>query len=384
VVAAVAAVFFAWVMTLRFTTAEPFEDFRFHNVLTAGLLAGGALEVPHPLFHLLSAGLALLGLAVPWAGMAVAVLAQASLAAIAFLGLRGAPGGRLPAGLVALGIAVVAPLNVVASSPGESYFGYVFPNALHNPTIALLRPLALGVFLACVAVLAGTSDLSRRRLAVTAALTAACALAKPSYVICLLPALAGAWLLAADRGGRRWKAVALAVAAPAAVLTLVQASFVLTTDRMEPARIVFAPLAIVFLHMRDDVGLLAAKVALSAAFPLVVAAVFAREAARSPAVRLAWLGFAAGLVHACAFAETGPRAVHGNFLWSAQVSLLVLFAASAKLVLERAACGAKRAAVAVCAGVLLLHAASGAVHAVRFAREGPWYLREAPTSPPSR
>lgn len=380
-VAAVAATFFAWVMTVGFATAEPFDDFRIHSALTARLLAGGPFAVPHPLYHLLAAGLSLLpGLTVPWAGMVTAILAQAALAAVAFLALRAATGARVgAAALAALGLTVVAPLNVLASSPGESYFGYLFPNVLHNPTVALLRPLALALYLACAAVLAESLAPTRARTAALATLTLACGLAKPSYLICLLPALALAWLFAGDRRHRRWRALALGVVAPGALLTAVQAVFVLTTEEMEPGGIAFAPLRVVFFHMGKDPGVVAAKLALSAVFPLAVAVCFARDAARSPALRLAWLGFLAGLCYAYGFAETGPRAVHGNFLWSGQVSLLVLFAASARLLLVLATRGARRAAVAVCAGTLLLHVASGAAHAVRFAHEGPWYLRAAPS-----
>jgi hypothetical protein len=379
VVAAVAAVFFAWAMTLRFTTAEPFEDFRFHNVLTTGLLAGDPLAVPHPLFHLLSAGFAILtGLAVPCAGMTVAVLGQASLAAIAFVDLRDAGGDRLETALVALGLALVAPLNVLASSPGESYFGYFFPNILHNPTIALLRPLALALLLACGAVIAGSLAPTPGRTAALAALAFACGLAKPSYLICLLPALALTWLLGGARRDERWKALSLGVAVPGALIAVGQAVFAFSGERMGPGGIAFAPLEVVFLHMRHDVGLVAAKLALSAVFPLAVAACFARHAVRSPAVWLAWLGFLAGASYAYLFAETGPRAVHGNFLWSGQVSLLVLFVASARLLVARAMAGDRRLLVAVCAAALALHVASGLGHAVRFAAEGPWYLRDAP------
>lgn len=375
-VAAVAALFFSWVLTLPFTTAEPFQDFPFHNQVAAEMAAGAPLELPHPLYHILAAALsAATGFPVSWAGMAVAVLAEAGLALVAFFGLRAAAGGRvaLPA-VAALGLTVVAPLFWFTPASREFYFGYLFPNALHNPTIILLRPLALGLFLACAAVLAG-ADPRPARTTGLALLTVMCALAKPSYLICLLPALGLAWLVDGLPRDRRWSALLLGVLVPGALVAAAQGWFTLTTDRMEPTTIAFAPLEVVFLHTRRHVPLVAAKLALSIAFPLAVAALFAREAARDAALRVAWLAFLAGAFYAYGLAETGPRITHGNFLWSGQAATAVLFAASARFALGRMrAVGGDghgaRLRLAACAAAFALHVASGLGYAVRFARTG--------------
>jgi hypothetical protein len=376
-VAAVAALFFSWVLTLRFTTPEPFQDFRFHNQVAAEMAAGAPLELPHPLYHVLAAALAAAtGFPVSWAGMAVAVLAQAGLALVAFLGLRAAAGGRAAlAAVAALGLTVVAPLFWFTPASREFYFGYLFPNALHNPTIILLRPLALGLFLACAVVLAGGAAPRPARTAGLALLTVSCALAKPSYLICLLPALGLAWLREGLPRDRRWSALLLGVLVPGALVAAAQAWFTLTTDRMEPTTIAFAPLEVVFLHTRRHVPLVAAKLALSIAFPLAVAALFAREAARDAALRVAWLAFLAGAFYAYGLAETGPRITHGNFLWSGQAATAVLFAASARFALGRIRAAGRdghgaRLRLAACAVAFALHVASGLGYAVRFARTG--------------
>jgi len=367
---------FTWILSLRFTTTEPFQDFRFHNGVAAEMAAGAPLELPHPLYHILTAALAAAtGFPVPWAGIAVAVLAQAGLGLVAFVDLRAAAGGRVAVPAVAaLGLTLVAPLFWLTPASREFYFGYLFPNAFHNPTIILLRPLALGLFLACALVLAGHEPRPGRSAGL-ALLTVACALAKPSYLICLLPALGLAWLLDGLPRDRRWSALLLGVLVPGALVAAAQAWFTLTTDRMEPTTIAFAPLEVVFLHTRRDVPLLAAKLALSIVFPLVVAASFAREAARDAALRVAWLAFLAGAFYAYGLAETGPRMIHGNFLWSGQAATAVLFAASARFALGRirAAGGGGHGArlrLAACAGAFALHVASGLGYAVRFARTG--------------
>jgi hypothetical protein len=370
VLAAGTALLFLWALTLRFTTLEPFQDFRFHNQAAAAMAAGAPLVLPHPLYHILVAALAAtFGLAVPWAGMTVAVLSQTAVVLIAGFDLRAAAGGRVArAALSAFGLTLVAPLNGLTPASREFYFGYLFPNALHNPTIILLRPLALALFLACAACLTAKAAPPPARAVGLALLTILCALAKPSYLICLLPALAGAWLLEGRPTDRRWSVLALAVIVPGALVAAAQAWFTLTTDRMEPTTIVLAPLQVVFMHTRRDVPLVAVKLLLSIVFPLAVTAAFAREAVRDGALRLAWLAFFAGTAYAYGLAETGPRMIHGNFLWSGQAAAAVLFAASARFALARRAAPAAR--LALCAAAFVLHVASGIGYLTHFARTG--------------
>lgn len=383
VLAAGTALLFSWALTLRFTTPEPFEDFRFHNHAAAEMAAGGPLELPHPLYHILAAALAaVFGLAVPWAGMTVAVLSQVAVALIAWFDLRGAAGGRVVlAAAVAFGLTVVAPLNGLTPASREFYFGYLFPNALHNPTIILLRPLALALFLACAGCLTAKAAPSSARAVGLALLTVVCALAKPSYLICLLPALAGSWLMEGRPIDRRWSVLALAVIVPGVLVAAAQAGFTLTTDRMEPTTIVFAPLEVVFMHTRRDVAMVAVKLLLSIVFPLAVAAAFAREAVRDAALRLAWLAFLAGTAYAYGLAETGPRMTHGNFLWSGQAAAAILFAASARFAMQRTAQGAgigptRGASLALCAVSLSLHLAAGISNLGRFVRTAPRFFQE--------
>ena len=368
---------FSWILTLRFTTLEPYQDFCFHDEVAADLAAGEPLELPHPLYHVLVATLAAVsGFAVPSVGIGVAVLAQTCLALVAYFDLRAAAGGRAAvAALLALGLTVVAPLYWLTPASREFYFGYLFPNALHSPTIILLRPFALGLFLGCAGVLAAAADPPSARTAGLALLTLLCAAAKPSYLICLLPALGAAWLLEGRPIDRRWSALALGVLLPGALIAAAQAVFTLTTDRMEPTTIVLAPLKVVFIYTHRDVALVVVKLALSVVFPVAVVAAFARDAVRDGALRLAWLAFLAGALYAYGLAETGPRMSHGNFLWSGQAAAAVLFAASARFALARARTGEREAPgaylrLAVCGGAFALHVASGIGYAVHFARTG--------------
>ena len=364
-----AAVFGA-ILTRGFTTWESFGDFAVHNERASHLADGGRLEMPHPLYHLLVIVLHALLPHVGFgtAGLWVALATQSLLVLTVYAALRsgfglGARPSPLAAAAMALPLCLVAPVYLLTRARRQRYFGYVYPNTFHSPTMILLRPFALGLFVACAAVL---SD-RRAPAALLAALTLACGLAKPNYLICLFPALV--LLAIADRrpGAReRWRALTLYVIVPGAALLALQAWFTLATDRMRPSELAWAPLAVIRNYVPDSWPLIAAKLALSSLFPLSVLLAFPGELRREPGLRLAWLAFAIGVVYSYGFAELGPRLGEGNFLWCGQVTLFVLFVASARTLLGRTAAGPRDALrIAACAVVFLAQLASGLAYAWR-------------------
>jgi hypothetical protein len=368
----------SWSSTLGFTTAEPFQDFRFHNRQAAEFLCGAPVTLPHPLYHwLVAATSALTGLPVSAAGLLVVLAAQIALALVAFAALAhalGDGGGRplAAAAAAALALLLAGPLNWWTPDRKELYFGYLFPNPLHNPTVILLRPLAVALFLSCVSAL----DPERARGTVPARaagmgfLTVACALAKPSFLVCLLPAVAALALPDIVRGRlRAWALLAWGLLVPGVVAVAVQTWFTLASGRMEQASVEWAPFAAVFAHTRPDAALVLFKLLMSILFPLSAVAALPREAASDRALRLAWAAFAVGALLAYGAAESGPRREHGNFLWSGHVSALVLFVASARFLAARLRT-AGRGPLIACAAVLGLHVASGVRYAVAFARTG--------------
>jgi len=67
------------------------------------------------------------------------------------------------------------------------------------------------------------------------------------------------------------------------------------------------------------------KFSLSILFPLVVYALYLKRACRNVHFNLAWLTFGIGAFYTYFVAESGWRFGHGNFTWSGQISLLILF-----------------------------------------------------------
>jgi hypothetical protein len=202
------------------------------------------------------------------------------------------------------------------------------------------------------------------------------ALAKPSYAIALLPALALASLARLLRGRAiDWRLLILGLALPGGLVVAGLYVWAFSSAQVVPpgggaASVALAPLLV--MRTLSPSGL-AGKLLLSIAFPACVYAAWFARARRSPMLNFAWLCFGIGALEGYLLAETGPRLRDGNFLWSGQVALFALFAASAAFALRRLAEAARAgrpllcARSALCASVYALHLASGiafwAIHA---------------------
>jgi hypothetical protein len=151
-------------------------------------------------------------------------------------------------------------------------------------------------------------------------------LAKPNHVIALLPALA---LLTLYRLRRHeavdWRLL-LGIALPAAVVLGVQ--YAATYGRAEQGSILFAPFVV--RDFQAPRATLLPGLALSILFPLAVGGLYFRTARRNTALVLAWLAFLVGAFYTYFLAEGGYMLTHWNFGWSGQVTLFVLFVASAQ------------------------------------------------------
>jgi hypothetical protein len=359
----------------------PASDYVIHVAEAEYFVAHGSTRLPVlPLFFLLVAlGHAALPGVDPLAvGLGVALAAHALLAVVLAAWLRRALaplGEGTPVALAsacgALSLMTVMPVNLLGLGERNLYFGYVSPTAYHNPSVALLKPfvpLLFGAALASLRPRGGPA--AAGRVAGAAVLSLLGALAKPSYAIVLLPALALATLAQQLRGRAvDWRLQILGLALPAgAVVAALYAWAFSAAQIVSPgggtASVAFAPL----LVMRTlSPGGLAWKLLLSIAFPACVYAAWFGRARRSLLLNFAWLGFALGAAEGYLLAETGPRLRDGNFLWAGQVALFALFAASAAFALRRVAeasrAGGPRlsARAGLCAAVYALHAASGAV-----------------------
>jgi len=80
---------------------------------------------------------------------------------------------------------------------------------------------------------------------------------------------------------------------------------------------------------------LPAKFLLSILFPLIFLILNFRSSLKNPSLQLAWITFIAGASQMYFLAEQGNNFYHGNFRWSAQFALFLLFVASLRFFLQK-------------------------------------------------
>ena len=354
------------------STTVPQSDFPPHSVLAAELREQRRVMIPHPLYHFVLIGVqrglemvrgnhqtsmakaavgssrgevdgeVLAEVSNQYAGAAIItnVFFVWLLSLILWMQIRNAAGIRGVGGAfagVALVIAlmIVAPIALLHIQDGRYYFGYIGINVWHNPTVIAAKPLVLITFLATLAGFPERSEPTDRFSfchGVALATIVICgAMAKPSFLMCLLPA---ALFLAAFRQwfiGRcvRWGYLFVGLILPA-ILALGWQSWIYARYT-GGAHAVFSPLATMSAMSRH----LGPKLLLSILFPVVCYIAWWKQAKFSTRLNLAWLAFFVGLMFTYFVSET-KRTRHGNFLWSAQLALFVLFVESTLFVIETA------------------------------------------------
>ena len=367
--AAVAAALFGLV---TWRSVEP--DYVLHARWARDLAERGSIPVPHPLFHVLTVVVRALlppqhtGLLQPDLAaasdrpyvVAALVVGTASCVALALVLHRqilkegpacGTEAGAWTSAGWALALLLVAPITVFTWPAHQLYLGYVAPNVFHSPTVALLKPLALAWFWA----VARPGRDGGRGWVAAALLALAASLAKPSFTVALVPAL-GLWLALA-----RW--LPRGIDKRAALASLVVGGVTLVGQAWargaQPSLLLLEPLEVMgYYSARWQMPLF---LLLSIAFPLCVALARRPSLGRDGPLILAWLVFGIAAAYGYLLAEDEPNTGDGNWLWSGQVALFVLFAESVLFLRSRGRGGASptRRWRLTCAVVFALHVACG-------------------------
>lgn len=303
------------------------------------------LVVPHFLFHFLTIGVvevagtsfqsaALLVLGVSYGLTGLLVYRETARVLVAAQSSRRALWGGAIAALV-LGLAVLFIQPILRPNQSHIYqIGYLWAEPYWSPTYSLMKPLALASAVSALAFLTSTAT-SRFAVMTAAIATAAGALAKPSFVICLMPAVVILGVLRSkDHEAVDWKAITLGLLAPGAAIVLLE--YYLSYSGLGPEGIyrnavVFAPLKFFRDH---QVSYLPAKFALSVAFPVAVYLLYWRCARRDLPLNFALLLFAFGAAYALFLAEA-QNSGHGNLVWGAYITLFILYLFSATFLVRQ-------------------------------------------------
>ena len=223
---------------------------------------------------------------------------------------------------------LVAPINLLTIGEHRLYLGYIGINVYHNPTVIMLKPMAILLFWLLLDRAMGVTN--RPHTIWLAALTIFSTLTKPSFSMCLLPVLF-VWMLY-----RRWKKlscqhkpVVFGFMLPAVLVLIYQ--YWIGFAESGSTRIILAPL----LEMKYYApSLLGWMFLLSFLFPLVVLILQFRRVVQDQWLLLAWGVFIVGAGMTYLLAEEGGREYNLNFSWSAQVGLFILFIQSAMFLIR--------------------------------------------------
>jgi len=330
-----------------------------NHIKRAEALRVGIVQVPHILFHALMAiGLLAGGSSTVVAiGVTVGMQVAAALTALWYIRVTSgaAPwiGAMLAICLLAVG--PIVPFDVAADQ--DLYpAGYFLPNSIHNPTVIAAKPF-VPVLLAIGVSASGLSAQARFPIAVAAAFVLLAGIAKPHYVSCLVPAALACAAVRTLRHRRvPWAMTAWGLVAPAAVV--IAWTVVGTTELSGGGSTIVAPLAVLRHYAPMDSVSVLQRIMSDIAFPIGVVALWP-TARRFPALVVAWSAYGVGLSQAFLLAESGPRLLDGNFIWSPQLATFGLMTASAAFLAQRHMEGRYGWREAAAWLVLLLHVAYG-------------------------
>ena len=341
-------------------------DYFGHIEFAGLLLEKGTFSNSHPLFQFLIIALSkLLTVNLDAAAWGIGTAFYILAALLLYRMIRATVGGNgwlrwLSAGVIAIALLVVTPVTLFTMSSHNLYFGYIGINVDHNPTMVILKPLALVLFVFAVGILKHRVRLNPATLIFSVALVFLSLIAKPNFVMALLPALllmAGYLLLRRDWQGLKTLTILLIV--PMVMLLVVQYQFMFNTIDAGTDGVVIAPLVSVE-HFEPSDTMIFVKFFLSIAFPLAVVLLYAKDALKSLPLNLGWLAFFAGAGQMYLLTETGDRAGNGNFWWGAQIALFILFVISALFWLTHLKDRPRWRAL-LCLGIFALHIYGGVV-----------------------
>ncbi|MEO0596913.1 MAG: hypothetical protein AAF126_12430 [Chloroflexota bacterium] len=238
------------------------------------------------------------------------------------------------------------------------YFGYFAPHVYHNPTVNIMKPFSVALFFVSVPLFLNSQPLSRWWIAPLALLTFLSLVAKPSFVLAFVPTLGLlTFALIVYRFGDVWQIIKRpltlwqtftfrdpedtkelpvllrptyinwsvllgGIVIPSIAILLIQ-----TITWTSSGGIGIDPFRVFFewtLHYEPNADKqIALKFVMSAGLPLVVYALFVRDAVQSLLFNLAWLFYIVAALYAYLFVDYTVIAA-GDFTWSSQIASLIL------------------------------------------------------------
>lgn len=260
------------------------------------------------------------------------------------------------------------------------YLGYIGISMYHSATTLLAKPLSLLVFTSVIKVFEQAVNYSKKMTFYLSVFTVLSLIAKPNYIICLIPAI---FILIAYKVLKKreiyidWRPLFLGFYGPAILVLAWQFSFTyLNRETLVGggnSSIIFAP----FLVMSFFSQSLLPDFLFSILFPLSVYIIYFKKAIKDLNLNLAWLTFLFSAFYVYFLAESGGGKSAGdrifacNFCWSGQLALFILFVVSTGFFLKQFTIEKNKiceidlrnkVGFFVCSSTFLLHVFSGLVY----------------------
>lgn len=304
-------------------------DFSRHNQYAVRLFQGGKIPVhilAHPLYQILIGALIWISRSVLDTDHASIVLVTASMTICAlifyvWLGRRTDLWSEAVRVFLSISLGIVTPIMLFQPVDGQYYFGYIGLANYHNPTVIMLKPFALIMLIYAVAGIQNRLPAWYHTLAFCL-ITIGATLLKPSFTLSLFPVviLFILWKLYRKEGWNK-KLLLAGLLIPGVVILAAQYLYTYI-QKDTGGGLAFAPFAVESMFS----GYLGWKFILSVFFPIITVLGMGKKAFVTTENQVAWLAFLLGSIQMYFIAETGNRMDDGNFRWSAQITLFVLFA----------------------------------------------------------
>ncbi len=307
-------------------------DYLVHITIAKYMLSNHAIITPHFLYHLLT-------IIINWtttAGFDYSALAASTLLAmltggaiyLLFLYETGSScqgKTRWYISAATFAVVVAGPIIMLYPLDGHAYLGYNGINVFHNPTMLALKPFALLLFALSCRMFEHPEEQNYRTLSAIVLLAALSISAKPNMIICLIPTLLTVSFWQRWRKGNVPYPALASLFIPSALILAWQYYVTYSTGQattvMDKSRIIFMP----FEVMSHYSNFLLLKFLLSILFPLAILLLYMKKTAADLKLVMAWILFFFGAFYTYFLAETGERMYDGNFFWSGQISLFILF-----------------------------------------------------------
>jgi hypothetical protein len=261
-----------------------------------------------------------------------------------------------------LGLALAMPFPTVAfleilrptnfwranPTPGHGIFlGQVSPNVWHNPTTIFAMPFAVALFRLAIRAIEGFTVRTAVELAVA---TMLCLLAKPNYVLALLPCVVVVLALSPVSWIDRVLRFVAAFILPLAILWG-QAAVLVGPKGDVGEEMVLSPFE-VWEHFTRNIPL---STFVGIVFPLCVLIAYHGRFRTEMPLKVAWVALGTAVLQYCFLIEGGDRKMNGNWGWGMMFADRVLFLATCDYLL-RQRLDAKKV---ICYACFLFHVACG-------------------------